>query len=316
MNDLFVNRIWLNDEGLPVGRYPFNIPCIRNFKYKIFHSPVTFFYGKNGIGKSTFLEAIAMNLMLNPEGGDIDMDYSTYDDYSELYKWLRVSKSPNKPVHKFFLRAESFYNVATAVDTGEVNAMHYGGTLHDKSHGESFLQLIKTFKGDSVYVLDEPEAALSPENQILLLEYIDLLIKQGSQFIIATHSPILLAYKNSVILDLNNNLEEIDYEDTNVYKIYKDFLDNPIKKQQEIFKEDEAEIVRQEQEKNRDSLKFALIEKYDLGKASAEQIMSILRTNEDVEKYKTWLRKERIDRDVHYAYFLSQAVKIYEEGRK
>ncbi len=316
MSELFVDRIWLNKEGLPFGMYPFNIPCISKFEYKIFHAPVTFFYGRNGIGKSTFLEAIAMNLMLNPEGGDIDMDYSTYDDYSDLYRWLRVSKSATKPVHKFFLRAESFYNVATAVDTGEVNQAHYGGTLHDKSHGESFLQLIKTFKGNSVYVLDEPEAALSPENQIVLLEYIDMLVKRGSQFIIATHSPILLAYKNAEILDLNNNMESIDYKDTNVYRIYKDFLDNPIKKQQEIFNESEEELIRQERQKKREKLKYNLIEKYDLGKASAEQIMSMLRTDEDVDEYNNWLRKERIDRDVHYAYFLSEAVKIYEKGKQ
>lgn len=240
MKDLFINRIKLNRENIDTNRYPFNIKCLKDFEELKINNSVTMFYGENGIGKSTLIEAIAIALGLNPEGGSNNMQFSNYDDYSDLYKFLTISKF-RLPKTKFFLRAESFYNVATNISNDNFCgglSLQYGGDLHECSHGESFLKVVENrFWDNGLYILDEPEAALSPQRQMTLLCYIHDLAKNGSQFIIATHSPILLAYKYGKIIDMNNNMEEIKYEDTEVYKIYKDFLNNPGGMQKVLFEE-------------------------------------------------------------------------------
>ena len=241
MEDLFVNRIRLNRENIDINRYPFNIKCLKNFEELRIDNPVAMFYGENGVGKSTLIEAIAIALGMNPEGGSNNMQFSNYDDYSDLYKYLTISKF-RLPKTKFFLRAESFYNVATEIsnNTGKTGKLswQYGGDLHECSHGESFLKVVENrFWDNGLYILDEPEAALSPQRQMSLLCYINNLSKNGSQFLIATHSPILLSYKYGKIFDMNNNMEEIKYEDTEVYKIYKDFLNNPDRMQKVLFEE-------------------------------------------------------------------------------
>lgn len=238
MNNLFVNRIKLNKEDV-TDKYPFNIQCLKDFDEIEIDNPVTMFYGENGVGKSTIVEAIAIALGMNPEGGSNNMQFSTYDDYSELYKHLTIGKF-GVPKSKFFLRAESFYNVASDIssDMDLVHRVYGGEDLHSCSHGESFLKLVEhRFWDKGLYILDEPEAALSPQRQMTLLCYINDLVKKGSQFIIATHSPILLSYQYGKILDLNNGMKEIKYEDTDVYKIYKDFLDNPYVMQKHLFEE-------------------------------------------------------------------------------
>ena len=150
----------------------------------------------------------------------------------------------NKPKMKFFLRAESFYNFSTEVerlveeDGFSTLYNSYGGNLHECSHGEAFLNLVKNrFKGKGLYILDEPEAALSPQRQMSLLCLIDQLVKEGSQFIIATHSPILISYRNGKILDLNNNFKEVKYEDTDIYYLYKMYLTEPEAMQHRLFDE-------------------------------------------------------------------------------
>jgi len=240
MEDLFVNRVRLNREKINNNIYPFNIKCLKKFEELKIDNPVTMFYGENGVGKSTLIEAIAINLGLNPEGGSNNMQFSNYDDYSELYKYLTISKF-RLPKTKFFLRAESFYNVASDISNNKIGgglSWQYGGDLHECSHGESFLKVVENrFWDNGLYILDEPEAALSPQRQMTLLCYIHDLVKNGSQFIIATHSPILLSYKYGKIIDMNNNMEEIKYEDTEVYRIYKDFLNNPEGMQKVLFEE-------------------------------------------------------------------------------
>jgi len=239
MENLFINSIRLERENIDFSKYPFNIECLKNFEELTLDNPVTFFYGENGVGKSTLVEGIAIALGLNPEGGSNNMQFSNYDDYSELYKYLRISKF-GVPKTKFFLRAESFFNVATDIsNNGDLIYTTYGGEdLHSCSHGESFLKLVEhRFWNKGLYILDEPEAALSPQRQLTLLSYIHDLAKDGSQFIIATHSPILLAYQYGKIIDMNNNLEEIKYEDTEVYKLYKDFINNPYGIQRYLFEE-------------------------------------------------------------------------------
>ena len=241
MNELYINKIFLKrDEIENFNKYPFNIKIIKELTEIELTSRVTFFVGENGTGKSTFIEAIAMASGLNPEGGTQNFSFSTFDDYSNLYKYLRISKF-GIPKTKFFLRAESFYNVATNIDENRDNGplnLSYGGSLHECSHGESFIQLIQNrFTDHGLYILDEPEAALSPSRQMALLCLIDDLVKEGSQFIIATHSPILIAYNKGKILNLNDSFNEIILEDTDIYNTYKEFLNNPYGMQKILFNE-------------------------------------------------------------------------------
>ena len=243
-NNLFVKKIVLEKDKIDnFDVYPFNIDVISNLDEIRFNKNVTFLVGENGIGKSTFIESLAINLGMNPEGGTQNFNFNTKDTHSNLYKYLRVSKL-GLPKTKFFLRAESFYNVSSEIirisEEGGQGPIYdaYGGNLHECSHGESFIKLVQNrFSDKGLYILDEPEAALSPSRQMTLLCLIHDLAKNGSQFIIATHSPILISYKDGEILDLNNNFEKIKYEDTDIYKLYKMYLDMPYDMQRRLFEE-------------------------------------------------------------------------------
>lgn len=207
---------------LPVVRY------LQTLDELSFQKPVTFFVGENGTGKSTLLEAIAVALGFNAEGGSRDFSFSTKASHSELYQYLTTIKT-GYPKDGFFLRAESFYNTATYLDEHS-NMIRYGGiSLHDQSHGESFLSLVTNrFDGNGIYILDEPEAALSPQRLMSLLVAIDELVKNNSQFIIATHSPILMSYPKAEIMEMNaTGIHKVNYKETEHYKITKQFVDNP-----------------------------------------------------------------------------------------
>lgn len=191
-------------------------------------SPVTFFVGENGSGKSTLLEAIAVAMGFNAEGGSRDIRFSTKNTHSELWKHITVIKTI-PPKDGFFLRAESFYNTASYLDENS-NMLRYGGTsFHSQSHGEAFLALVKNrFEGHGLYIMDEPEAALSPQRLMTLLVLMDDLVKQGSQFIIATHSPILMAYPDGDIIQFSDNgMARVNYRETEHYRITKQFIDQP-----------------------------------------------------------------------------------------
>jgi len=209
--------------------YPFDIPAIRSLSSLQFHADVTFIVGENGSGKSTLIEAIALGLGFSLEGGPKSIQSITHNNASPLFEYLKLIRSYKLPKDNFFLRAESFYNVATYMETNAAEYLRsYGGTLHGKSHGEAFLAVLTNkLKGDGLYIFDEPEAALSPSRQMTALVAIDQLVQKRSQLIIATHSPILLAYPSAVIYQLDENgIKQISYEDSPHYQITKGFLDD------------------------------------------------------------------------------------------
>lgn len=206
--------------------YPFCIPGVRKLNSLKFHPDVTFLVGENGSGKSTLIEAIAVALGFNPEGGTKQSQFATNRTHSELHRYLRLVRSFKKPGDEYFLRAESFYNLATFMEeTGYLRG--YGGkSLHQQSHGESFMAtLLHKLTGSGLYLMDEPEAALSPSRQMAALSAIHNLVEQESQFIIATHSPILLAYPRACIYQLDEDgIKKIEYEQTEHYSITRQFL--------------------------------------------------------------------------------------------
>lgn len=207
--------------------YPFCLPVCRNMGEIVFHPGVTFFVGENGSGKSTLLEAIAVACGFNPEGGSRNFNFATRPSHSCLHEVLTIQRSVKRPRDGFFLRAESFYNVATEVDN--LGVMGYGDTsLHEQSHGEAFMTTVmERFLGNGLYLLDEPEAALSPLRQMALLARIHQLVRNASQFIIASHSPILMSYPEAVIYSLSEDTVcRVDYPDTEHYAVTKHFLNN------------------------------------------------------------------------------------------
>ncbi|RXI44982.1 AAA family ATPase [Clostridium tetani] len=221
------------------SQYPYCLSAIKNLSKIEFHPKVTYIVGENSTGKSTILEAIAIACGFNPEGGTRNINFSTNDTHSDLHKNLKLVRGIKRPYDGFFLRAESFYNVATNID--EVDALgSYGGvSLHSQSHGESFLSVIRNrFNGNGLYILDEPEAALSPSRQMSMLVIMHELIQKNCQFIIATHSPIIMSYPNSIIYELGNGIKEVMYKDTEHYKITRNFLDKPEKMLKILLSED------------------------------------------------------------------------------
>ncbi len=208
--------------------YPFNISAVRKLKSLKFHPDVTFFVGENGSGKSTLIEAIAIALGHNPEGGTKQSQFTTTQTHSDLYQYLSLVRSYKKPGDDYFLRAESFYNLATFMEeTGYLRG--YGGkSLHHQSHGESFMAtLLHKLMGGGLYIMDEPEAALSPSRQMAAVSAIHNLVQQESQFIIATHSPILLAYPRAWIYQFDEDgIKRVEYEATEQYSVTRQFLNS------------------------------------------------------------------------------------------
>lgn len=211
------------------NEFPFSLPVIKNLRTITFHPDVTFLIGENGTGKSTLLEGVATALGFNAEGGNKNVQFSSKDTHSSLYRYLKPVRSFASPKDGYFLRAESFYNVASYMDDVGYLGGYGGKSLHKQSHGESFISLLnKKFKGNGLYILDEPEAALSPSNQLTALAIIHELVRASSQLIIATHSPILMSYPNARILQLSaSGIHQVDYRDTEHFKVSKDFLNNP-----------------------------------------------------------------------------------------
>jgi predicted ATPase len=232
------------DKITSFDQYPFSLPVVCQLENLELHPAVTFLVGENGSGKSTLLEAIAVAWGFNPEGGTKNFRFQTRGSHSVLHEHLRLVKGVRRPRDGFFLRAESFFNLATEIERlddepapGPPIIDSYGGrSLHEQSHGESFLALMMNrFSGQGFYVLDEPEAALSPSRQLTMISRMHKLVRARSQFIIATHSPILMAYPNAWIYEITaNQVRRVSYEQTEHYAVAKRFL-NDSKNQLEIL---------------------------------------------------------------------------------
>lgn len=226
----YLLRLKLLAEKVPAGGgHPYNLPAVRGLEELEFHPRVTFVVGENGSGKSTLLEAIAIAWGFNAEGGTRNFNFATRQSHSGLHDCLRLIRGFRRPKDGFFLRAESFYNVASNIDDVGVAGSYGGRSLHALSHGESFMALMNNrFGGNGLYILDEPEAALSPTRQLAMLGLIHRLCGEDSQFIIATHSPILMAYPDAAIFSIGTDgLEQVAYRDTEHYRVYRRFLNDP-----------------------------------------------------------------------------------------
>jgi len=249
LSERFLRAVRLRRETVPsFSEYPFALPAVRDLEELDTDAPVTFFVGDNGTGKSTLLEAIAIALGLNAEGGSRGLRFETRASHSTLWQHLRLVRGIARPRDSFFLRAESLFIAATKIETidrehealrnskgdpiasGPPIANSYGDIpLHERSHGETFLELFVTrFKGSGIYLLDEPEAALSPRRQLAALTRMHDLVKAGSQFLIATHSPILLAYPGARIHECTpEGLRRVEYQDLDHVTVMRDFFACP-----------------------------------------------------------------------------------------
>lgn len=224
----YITGIRLRD--MPQG-YLAKLPAVKHLyrsKELEFKNPVTFFVGENGSGKSTLLEAIAVSAGFNAEGGSRDFVFSTRRTHSDLCELITPIRTI-PPKDGFFLRAESFYNTASYLDENSTMKRYGGVSFHEQSHGESFLSLVTNrFEGNGLYIMDEPEAALSPQRLLTLLVLMDELVKKSSQFIIATHSPIIMAFPGADIIQFSENgMERVSYRETESYRITKQFMDDP-----------------------------------------------------------------------------------------
>lgn len=228
---IYIKRITNIKPECERKEYPYNIPAIRNLNEFEFKSNVTFIIGENGTGKSTLIEAIAIRAGFNPEGGSTYLNYHTYDTHSTLYNDIKITRGAHRNKDGYFLRAESFYNVASEIDrisNGFELNNNYGGALHQRSHGESFLSVIlNRLSGNGLYIFDEPESALSLSSILKLMVKMNELEKKNSQFIIATHSPVLLAYPQAEIYRITDEgLELTKYEASEPYLLTKYFISN------------------------------------------------------------------------------------------
>jgi predicted ATPase len=228
LDSQLINGVLIDWDKIDRASYLRDIDAISGVDHITFTHAVTFFVGENGSGKSTLLEAIAIAYGFNPEGGTRNYSFSTYDSHSELCNAIRLSRGVHRAGYGYFLRAESFYNVATKEEEYSRGPGGRPQHFHEKSHGESFLALAQnSFQPNGLYLLDEPEAALSPQRQLTLLMEINRCVKEGSQFIIVTHSPILLGLPGAAILSFDGGpIHPCAYEETDSYQVTAMFINN------------------------------------------------------------------------------------------
>jgi predicted ATPase len=234
MDDSLVRAVELQppEAGELRTGYPWDLPVVRGLAGGlVLHPAVTYLIGENGSGKSTLLEAVAVAAGMNPEGGSSNFAFATRESHSPLHDALRLVRGARRPRTDFFLRAESLFTAASYVEElGPKALIPYGGrSLHEQSHGEAFLAvMVNRFGPDGLYILDEPEAALSTQNCLTFLRRVHELVGQGSQFVIATHSPIVLASPGATILACTDTgLDEVVYDDADPVYLTRSFLQSP-----------------------------------------------------------------------------------------
>ena len=223
-----INAVLIDWSRIAPDSYLRDIEALRDVERISFEHAVTFFVGENGSGKSTLLEAIAIACGFNPEGGTQNYSFSTYDSHSELCDAITISRGVRRSGWGYFLRAESFYNVATKEEEYSRGPGGVPQHFHEKSHGESFLALVQnSFRANGLYLLDEPEAALSPQRQLTLLIEMHRLVAEGAQFLVVTHSPILLGLPEAQILTFDDGpIHPCAYEETDSYQVTSMFINN------------------------------------------------------------------------------------------
>jgi len=238
----FLRRVVSLPEKVDPTRYPFNVRAFSHGIDIAFRTNVTFFVGENGSGKSTLLEALAECCGFSPEGGNRDHRREDLAERSELAQALRPSWLP-KVAEGFFMRAESFFNFATYIEQVSDLRAYGGRSLHAQSHGESFLSLFANRFEQGIYILDEPEAALSPQRQLSFLRIIhELETPANAQFLISTHSPIMLSYPGAILLSLDGDvIREIAYRETEHYRVTREFLNSPERYFKHLFREESDE---------------------------------------------------------------------------
>lgn len=235
----FLTQITLREDRIVPGTYPFDIPILNDGLSLALSAPVTFFVGENGSGKSTLLEALAWSVGFGAQGGNRDHRFEEATDGHALGRALKLSWR-QRTTTGFFLRAETFYNFSTYLESvGSTFSTYGGASFHTKSHGEAFLALFEHRFEDGVYILDEPEAALSPQRQLAFLRILhQLTAPRIAQFIIATHSPILLAFPGATVLSFDDGaIHEMDYRETDHYRLTRDFLEAPERFFRHLFDE-------------------------------------------------------------------------------
>ena len=232
MNELFISAVELPET---IGDdYPYSIAAVRGINSVAFTSPVTFFVGENGSGKSTIIEAIAVAAGFNAEGGKKSYAFSTQNTTSELADMITLIRGIHREKSGYFLRAESFYTTANYAESGtygpsgDPSPLYFDGKrIHQQSHGEAFMSIIRDFD-TGLFIFDEPESALSPQRQMELIVLMNELVKRGAQLIIATHSPILLAFPGAIIYQLSGGgIHQTKYEDVDHVRLTRDFLNAP-----------------------------------------------------------------------------------------
>ncbi len=229
-SDCFLIELSLKKECIDSYKeYPFSLPAVRNLEEIQFHPAVTFIVGENGSGKSTLLEALAIAMGFNSEGGSRNFAFETKATHSVLHEYLRVTKGYKRLKNGYFLRAETFYNLATNIDDIKVVDSYGGRSLHCQSHGEGFMSLFQNrFGGQGLYIIDEPEAALSPSRQLAFISRLHDLVKEEAQFVIATHSPIIMSYPHAKVIQISEaGYSEVSFKETEHYKLSRDFLNAP-----------------------------------------------------------------------------------------
>ena len=241
MGSPFLTGVGIHEERIQPGEYPFTIPFLSSDFALAFSTPVTYLVGENGSGKSTILEALAWAIGFGAQGGSRDNSFAEGADGHALGRALQL-RWKQKVADGFFLRAETFFNFATYLEEVGSTFRAYGGeSLHRQSHGEAFLSLFQNRFEDGMYLLDEPEAALSPQRQLAFLRVLHELSSQKiAQFIIATHSPILLTFPGATILSIvDGELRPVSYRDTEHFQLTRDFLNAPERFYRHLFAPEE-----------------------------------------------------------------------------